>query len=555
MKNWNSLRKWVVAGSVVLLGAGCAKDDGGTIPVTPPGNVGTPVDGVRMAWDYSSLSAIAPEDAHASVCELRDGTLLVVWSAEGECFACRSADGRKWGYTIRMLSGGYGDPSVTCLADGRACVAAVHTDDAGVASIVLAESGDGGFTWSVPRTVRTASDAAETCSGPALLQLRDGSLHCYFSGTDEESAGSCIRVAVSADGGISWSDPETCSRTPGGSDTSVSPALFRDRIVLAFQSVAADGTVRVQTLSKPVGAAWGTAERRDVAVGSGDNAPGRPSLAAFGDRAALAYETTGGDDSQRRMLRVVLGCGDAEGWTNPTEPFRAPVTEGSLVALSDGSLLAVGRTPRFAPTPQPCAIRGYAIPELKALRSHIDLDGALTGEEWGDVLPVFVGHRGETRMRASLRLDGNRLCVGAEVWDDTQITGLPGIRDNYAANGKGIDGVTLYLDPTGNCYDALADGMYKLQTVPDGGYALMEYRDGIWNRRYETSGVEVRTQRLDARYFVEMALSLPALGKHDPKPMRLTFGLNASDGTTKYEETVALSAADRPNTWCRVAFE
>lgn len=545
--------KWGILIGVFLCSIGCTSDDEPS-PVRESGILGTPIDGMRIAWDYSSMSAIAPTGDHLRICELSDGSLLAAYATNGACHVRMSPDGREWRYDTQVFTGGYSEPSVLCLDDGRICMVAVYEDATGISSLQITESLDNGFSWSAPQTIYTASETSTPCSGPALLQLPDGSLQCYFASAEHHLPDLGIWMSASSDR-TSWSQPESCSYTSGHSESCVSPVLCADRIILAFESVASDGATQVQTLSKPIAAAWSTAERQDIMFDNGTFGTNyrKPHMISYGKKLLLCVEK----HNESRVLQVVWK--EAESWMNPTEPFSfqksQEVTDGSLVVLSDGTFLATGHTIPSGSSAQPHVIRGYALSELRALPGTINLDGAVTEEEWGVTMPLFIGHQGPTRMQASFRHDRGTLYIGAKVWDSTQISGLPGIKDNYTINGKGIDGVTLYLDPFGTCYETPVSGMYKLITVPDGGYAWMEYREGMWNRCYDTDGIEVRTQQLQDCYFVEMALSLSALDKSALSPLRLTLGLNASDGSVKYEEMAALSTNGQPNTWYNLAFE
>ena len=71
--------KWGILIGVFLCSIGCTSDDEPS-PVRESGILGTPIDGMRIAWDYSSMSDIAPTCDHLRICELSDGSLLAAYA-------------------------------------------------------------------------------------------------------------------------------------------------------------------------------------------------------------------------------------------------------------------------------------------------------------------------------------------------------------------------------------------------------------------------------------------------------------------------------------------
>ncbi|MCL1932289.1 MAG: glycoside hydrolase, partial [Candidatus Azobacteroides sp.] len=73
---------------------------------------GEPMDGIRIAWDYNSIQQLAPQAGrtltyagYPRLRRLRDGTLAVVYEAEGNAELIQSRDnGKTWSAPVVVMS-------------------------------------------------------------------------------------------------------------------------------------------------------------------------------------------------------------------------------------------------------------------------------------------------------------------------------------------------------------------------------------------------------------------------------------------------------------------
>jgi len=136
------------------------------------------------------------------------------------CFALRSADrGRTWERTPTVIEHPSGEPlrvikdchPVVRMPDGRTLLAAMTA--AAPPSPAIYRSTDQGLTW---RCIsRAAVDRSERgrFTYVGLLPMPGGELHCYFLhiASDQQAVAgmyNAICMAVSRDGGETWSEPE-----------------------------------------------------------------------------------------------------------------------------------------------------------------------------------------------------------------------------------------------------------------------------------------------------------------------------------------------------------
>jgi predicted neuraminidase len=99
-------------------------------------------------------------------------------------------------------------PAVVALSDQRGL--AFYRDDSGTGRVFLADSDDGGRTWSEER----ASDLPNVDSGVCALRLPDGRLLCAVNDSPNRKREN-LRLALSEDSGASWRYIATLAEEPG----------------------------------------------------------------------------------------------------------------------------------------------------------------------------------------------------------------------------------------------------------------------------------------------------------------------------------------------------
>jgi len=155
---------------------GCAKE-----PDLPEGqipSVQTPVDGIRIAWDYRSLTKIAPLDSrtgyfgYARMVQLSDGQLACVYeTSAGNTELVFSTDlGESWGNKQIVFETknniAMAVPEIVELSDHSILVACnprprePYTEDRRF-GIKVRKSADGGLTWQEEQVIYQAHSIFE----------------------------------------------------------------------------------------------------------------------------------------------------------------------------------------------------------------------------------------------------------------------------------------------------------------------------------------------------------------------------------------------------------
>lgn len=214
--------------------------------VTPLGTAAAPLDGtakapgalythaeLRPQFVYSVVSprtADSPRSDSASVVELTDKSLLIVWHkfrtspeygsdfGHADIVSKRSRDGgRSWIDERRLIEFAPGDlniqaPAICALPNGELLLAALRVHARNSSSMCLFRSKDQGQTWRETGKIWERSSGQWLQGGtPSIVRLTDGRLVLPFhwgTGTqrDQQNRVSCF---VSDDQGTTW------KRTPG----------------------------------------------------------------------------------------------------------------------------------------------------------------------------------------------------------------------------------------------------------------------------------------------------------------------------------------------------
>ena len=158
------------------------------------------VDGLRVAWDRSSESKIAPHGNYARVIRLEDGAFLAAYEHGGSICLSASEDLMSWSSPRPVVSGFHGkadgkdyhvhtaNPEL-CLTEEGTLLLAFNYRPSGLAyfpfSIAVCSSTDNAVTWSSPDVVYSAGTDFQTAAGNrpfysflivrfiCILQMRD----------------------------------------------------------------------------------------------------------------------------------------------------------------------------------------------------------------------------------------------------------------------------------------------------------------------------------------------------------------------------------------------
>ncbi|WP_423128719.1 exo-alpha-sialidase [Gaoshiqia sp. Z1-71] len=571
----------------VLLG-GCKKSDD---PVDPYElRTGEPVEGIRIAWDYSSMQRLAPQGnrvlswvGYPRVRRLNDGRLMAVYETHGNGELVQSADdGNTWSEPVitfkqHTYTNGRGETTDVNIANTEliqlqngdlvmACNYRPAKDEIAPFAIAVRRSADGGQSWTESHVIYEAGPRfKDGCWEPAFLQLPNGELQVYFANenpfltSDEQN----ISMMFSADNGISWDEEiKTVCFREGRRDGMPVPLLVNDEIIVAIEDNKI-GQFKPYIVRTKVSENWqtpvlGNSPNRESALK--EPLPdavyaGAPYLMKLpSGEVILSYQTTSGRsaDWERSTLEVAIGDKTGRNFTKLSRPFAVPLdreAKWNSVSLWDEHTVVAAATTSFrSPNCEVWIIRGHVIPELKAQQATISTDGNLTQTEWENEWPVFIGHRSETNLRAGIRKDGDKLYVGVDV-NDKQLT-------SDANNLLRADGVYLYLDANNQNLLEPGEGLFRFWCNYKGETKAEKGDRGQW-KAVEVAGAKaVAKTKTDAGYRIEFEIPFAAVQKDKHSDVRINLGLvDYSQYEGIQEENLANSVSESSNTWCRVAIQ
>lgn len=525
-------------------------------------DAGHTIVGSRIAWDYSSMREIAPVGDYPRMCRISGDTVAVVYeNGYGSAVIRYSGDeGRNWSAPDTLFRGftvGNGrdsafvwvsNPELIRLAGGEllaACNYRPQSPEIYPFEIVVRRSTDSGATWSPPQTVyRAGKSFGDGCWEPSFLQLPDGDVHIYFSneGVFTESDEQDIEVLISHDGGVSW-EPETkqvCFRA-GKRDGMPVACLAGDEILVSIEDNRI-GEFKPSVVRTPVAGCW----QDPVLADSPLREPalqeplhdtvyaGAPYIITLPTgETALSYQTTRGRTKDWELSTMEVAVGDRTGrhFTKVTRPFDIPADRlakwNSIMVFDRDRVAALSGCNYNGGKVGVWMILGYIVPELTMVRSDIRADGNVSEVEWGGNLPVFVGHRGPSNLRAGVCRDGRDLCFAARV-------------------SEGVKGTCCV-----NFYISAGVEIYKIAASSDGTASVSRQDGETWTQLPD--GVESGAEDRDKGYGVEVRIPLRRLGIGPGISVRVNCGLVAPDPNgTYYEELIANSACDDPATWCEI---
>jgi len=200
---------------------------------------------VHIQWDPQSLTLIQRGGCYGRMIRLLDGGLLCGFELQGKAAVRRSDDnGATWSDRVFAASWDHGvtanpdllqirDGSLFCFYNER-----LATENAAHHfAIACAASLDGGRTWGEPvRLYSAGSNFHEGCWEPAAIELPSGEIQLFFANEApyRQSDEQEITLLRSNDGGHSWGMPETVCFRAGFRDGMPSPIILNDGTGIAL---------------------------------------------------------------------------------------------------------------------------------------------------------------------------------------------------------------------------------------------------------------------------------------------------------------------------------
>jgi BNR repeat-like domain len=369
--NWYSSTKifmGIIGGLFLFLIISCGNngDPGGVDP--DPEIV---IEGTYIVWDTATRTKIT-DGNYARIRQLDNQNLIAVYSRVNNLYIKYSDDlGETW-VNEQLLFEGDDNYNMTnaeaiqlsnksIIVGCNRRVKDVKWGGDYTYGIMVMISDDYGQTWTPPKLIYTAGNSSETgCWEPALLQLPNGEVQCYFANehpypTSNEQEISMLR---SFDNGENWtSEIVTVCFAQGSRDGMPVPLLDGNNILLAIEDNSNGHLLQPSIIKETVASNWGNGivgssdSRRIQAVPdfAATRYAGAPYIAKLkSGEIILCYQDRDGRDKNFETMKVRVSGSVGESFTNESEPFVIPITNSakwnSLCSLSNGKVVAVTST-------------------------------------------------------------------------------------------------------------------------------------------------------------------------------------------------------------------
>lgn len=550
---------------------------------------GESLEGIRIAWDYSSLQKLAPQGqrfadwaGYPRVRRLNNGTLMAVYDIDGNGEMVQSNDqGITWSSPVvtfkkHTYTNAKGESTVVNIANSELCqlqngdlVMACNyrptKDEIAPFAIAIRRSSDLGQTWTEDQLLYEAQPRfIDGCWEPSLLQLPGGELQIYFANEAPytTSGEQNISMLSSPDNGKTWNkevktvcfranrrdgmpvallvDDEILVSIEDNQIGQFKPFIVRTKISDNWQTpVLANSPNREYALKKPYPESVYAGAPYLMRVPSGE--------------VILSYQTTSGRSSNWELSTLEVAIGDKKGrnFEKLSRPFTVTTDReakwNSISLWDENTVVAAATTSFRSPNCEVWMIKGHIIPELKIGTAAIIADGNISAAEWGDKFPVFIGQQGPVNLRAAITYEGENICIAAKV-NDKNLVSDPN-------DPTKSDGVFIYLDPENQNLLHPDAGIFKIWCNYKGETKIYEGHQGQWEEQ-KTTTINCKVKTDTNGYQIESVLPFSILKKQTKSDFRINFGLMEYSSTTKsYEENTIHSDAFASNTWLHVSFQ
>ncbi len=573
---------------LLLMAFGCnQKDEYPDIPYTRA--TGKPMEGIRIAWDYSSMQRLAPQGSrilgwvgYPRIRRLQNGTLMAVYETAGNGELIQSSDnGETWSsavltfvkHTSKNIKGETTDvnisnPELCQLRNGDLIMACNYRPQKeGIAPFAIAvkRSVDMGVSWSDDQVIYEAAPRfIDGCWEPAILELPDGKLQVYFANENpyQNSNEQNISLIESSDHGETWDKTiRTVCFTEGRRDGMSVPLIVDDEILVSIEDNNI-GQFKPYIVRTKIADNWQT----PVLV----NSPNRESAlkkpypeavyagAPYITRVPsgeviLSYQTTAGRSTNWEQSTLEVAIGDKKGrnFEKLSRPFNVPMNKEAKwnsISLWDENTVVAAATTSFRSTScEVWMIKGHIISELKIESGNITVDGTISTQEWGSDFPVFIGHQGPTNMSAALKFNNETLYIATKVNDKMLI--------HNSIDPLKSDGVFVYLDTENQNLLRPDEGIFKIWCNNKGETKIYEGRKGQWEEQ-KTKTINCKVKSDSDGYQIEFGLPFSMLKKQTKSDFRVSFGLmEYTSATAYYEENIIYTNDWASNTWIHASFQ
>ena len=540
------------------------------------------INGIRINWDFSTLTKIST-GIYSRIIQLNDNSLIAVYETSGNIAVKKSTDlGSTWSSEILVFKGVNGinmaTPDILQLDDNSILVCYNprpfnnNTDTSKKYAIKTIKSYDGGLTWTDDRLLFEASHNFEDgCWEPSALQLPNGEIQLFFSNEASYTTSNEQNISLfrSLDKGLTWtSSPQIVSFRIGKRDGMPKPMLLNngEDIVFSIEDNFKEN-FKPYTIRSTITNNWseiidGFNNNRNYALlETVDNNiyAGAPYLGQLStNETILSYQGTEnriGNNLGNSEMKVAIGDNNAYGFTKKTVPFNIPSNSSglwnSITVLNDDTVIAVTSSNGLSSTNQTevWMIKGYIIPEISATNTTITIDGIENESLWNTNFPIFIGHKGETRLRANVFYDDENLYITSKTTDYNIVSHL--------ANTENNDGIIIYIDPTNRSLVDPGKDIYKIFLSAGNIISFYEGDNRVW-KKIGSNSTEIvcETKIGTSGYIQEIALPWVLLGGKPALNTRIGFNIELSEkGNSNYVDGISNNINSQSYTWSTLKLE
>lgn len=527
-----------------------------------------PLDGVRIAWDYSSLQQLAPKGGYPRLYRLKDHSLAVVYENwNGDAVLIRSNDeGQNWTspfvlFSRHLISNQKGTSVVNCsnpeiiqLENNDILVACNYrpvTFEITPFSIAIRRSTDNGNTWNNIQVIYNAQARfTDGCWEPSFLQLPNGEVQVYFANENHYTSSDEQEISVmsSSDNGITFNQIKQVSFRKNRRDGMPIPRIVNDEIVVAIEDNNKDAfkpyTVRCKISENWTSPILADSKNREYALAEkiADKVyMGAPYLLVLpSGETLLSYQTNQNRDSdwEHSTMEVAIGNRLARNFTKRTQPFKVALdkeAKWNSIALWDNSTIVALSTTNFKSVIAPWMIKGYIIQEIKVNTSEIS------------TFPIFIGAESVSNLKAGIGVDNSNLYIKCNINDPELVNPQKGTQ-----NG---DGVYILIDAKNASLLEPDKGIYKLWISYKGDPTFWRGEKGTWIKE-DNSLISIIPIIFEGGYNLEITIPKKLLIGINDQSIRMGFALsNYTTSNTGKIESLVLSEMEKPNTWLRIDFK
>ncbi len=545
------------------------------------------VDGIRIAWDYSTLKKLSPSNSginyagYSRMIQLHDGSLICVFEADGNVVAVKSDDlGITWSSAINIARPANGVnmsvPDILELEDRSLLVCynprPVKIDPSNHFAIKTKKSYDGGQTWVDERTVYEADYKFENgCWEPSAIQLPNGQIQLYFANegiytnSDEQN----ISMLRSANGGLDWSkEPQIISFRPGKRDGMPCPLIINGNKIAVSIEDNGSTTFKPYIIKNTISNNWAQiigANSLDRSYALNDKIDdniyaGAPYLRQLKTgETILSYQGTEDRANYQNFaeMKVVIGNNMAQNFNRKTSPFDIAADRSglwnSVSVLGDNTVIALTSTNTYSANnaTEVWMIKGYVIPKMTVNKQSITIVGVMNESAWQLPMPIFIGQKGLTQARANVVYDKDDLYLLAKVTDNKISTDHADIQAN--------DGVCFYIDADNRSLYRPGKGIFKICITAGNKLAVYEGNDGNWGIVNTMTDIQHAIKITANGYAVEVGLPWKYLGIKPAAKSIMGFNMslieNTGNNTAAYIENISSNLPDNPYSWSTITLQ